>query len=274
MFLDGTTSVEFYKTGFFGYGEKGDFKLYSFWHFLPIIILVLAIILTYIFREKIRNCKHESTIRFIIGVFLLIIEMSYYWRLIYVGAEGKNDNLLTRLPFQVCEWTCIFASLLMLTGNKHLFDIDCVVCLTIGIFPLFIPSVIQYTGPLYYRYYQFWFEHIGPIYAVFYMIFVKEYKYEFKNVYKAYIFLTILAVISIILNNNIPNAGYLYLTNGSIGTSFENILPTNQYLRTLVYALIVTFIFIIEALVFYLIRKKKHIIIVDNNKDIVENEKR
>ena len=70
MFLDGTTSVEFYKTGFFGYGEKGDFKFYSFWHFLPIIILVLAIILTYIFREKIRNCKHESTIRFIIGVFL------------------------------------------------------------------------------------------------------------------------------------------------------------------------------------------------------------
>ena len=101
---------------------------------------------------------------------------------------------------------------MLLTGNKHFFDIDVVVCLTIGIFPLFMPVVISHTGPLYYRYYQFWFEHIGPIYAVFYMIFVKGYKYDIKKIYKPYIFLSILAIIAIILNNNIEDAGYLYLT--------------------------------------------------------------
>ena len=250
------TQDNFYKDGFFGYGEKGDFQTFSFFHFLPIILLIFAILLTYIYREKIRNFKHEPTIRLILGIFLLIIEMSYYWRLLYVGSEGKNFDLLTKLPFQVCEWTCIFASLMLLTENKHFFDIDVVICLTIGIFPLFMPVVISNCGPLYYRYYQFWFEHIGPIYAVFYMMFVKGFKYDVKTIYKPYIFLAVLSIIAINLNNNIPNATYLYLTNGSIGNSFEKLLPDNQYLRLVVYFFIITVIFAIEFLVFYFINKR------------------
>jgi len=258
MFLSDVTFAEFYKDGFFGYGEKGDFQTFSFFHFLPIILLIAAIILTYIFKDKIRSFKHEPKIRFFLGIFLLIIEMSYYWRVLYVGAEGNDANLLTKLPFQVCEWTCIFAALMLLTENKHLFDIDVIVCLTIGIFPLFMPVVISKTGPLYYRYYQFWFEHIGPIYAVFYMMFIKGYKYSFKNVYKALIFLASLSVISLILNNNIEGATYLYLTQGSIGNGFEKILPNNQYLRLLVFGIIIIFIFIIEWGVFYLVDRKKN----------------
>lgn len=252
-----TTTAEFYKDGFFGYGEKGDFQMFSFWHFLPIIILIVSIILTYIYREKISNFKHEPTIRLVLGIFLLIIEMSYFWRLIYVGSEGRHPDLLTKLPFQVCEWTCIFASIMLLTGNKHFFDIDVVVCLTIGIFPLIIPAVISYTGSTYYRYYQFWFEHIGPIYAVFYMIFVKKYKFDIKTIYKAYIFLIVIAIVAITANTFIPEGGYLYLTKGSIGNSFENILPNNQYLRLLLYSIIISFLFGIEFLIFYIIRKKK-----------------
>ena len=50
MSLEPASSVEFYKNGFFGYGEVGDFKTFSFWHFLPIILLIAAIILTYIYK--------------------------------------------------------------------------------------------------------------------------------------------------------------------------------------------------------------------------------
>ena len=57
---------EFFCDGFFGYGEKGDFQYFSFWHFLPILILITGIILTYIFREKIANSKHEKAFRFIL----------------------------------------------------------------------------------------------------------------------------------------------------------------------------------------------------------------
>ena len=45
----------FYSDGFFGYGEVGDFKYFSFWHFLPIILLIIAVYLTYKNQEKLRN---------------------------------------------------------------------------------------------------------------------------------------------------------------------------------------------------------------------------
>ena len=75
MFL---STIEFYKDGFFGYGEKGDFKYFSFWHFLPIIILIAAIILTYIYRKKLASYKHEKHVRFILGCAILLFEAGYY----------------------------------------------------------------------------------------------------------------------------------------------------------------------------------------------------
>ena len=52
---------EFFSEGFFGYGEKGNFKYFSFWHFLPIILLIAGIILTYIYREKISISVAKKT---------------------------------------------------------------------------------------------------------------------------------------------------------------------------------------------------------------------
>ena len=251
---------EFFSEGFFGYGEKGNFKYFSFWHFLPIILLIAGIILTYIYREKIRNSKHEKTFRTILGCVMLFAEMSYFWRLLYIGNSDLGEhNMLTRLPFQICEWTCIFAVLMVFTENKHCFDIDVVVCLTVGILPLALPAVIQRTGPLYYRYYQFWAEHLLPIYAVFYMMFVKEYKFEPKKSYKALIFLLILGLCCIYLNAKIPTATYMYLQGDDLGEALTSLLPVNQFGRLGIYVAVVAFLFFIEFLVFYFIRKRKSI---------------
>jgi len=58
---------EFYSSGFFGYGEKGDFQ-----YFLPAFVILLA-------------------------------EMSYFWRVMYVGiANTEEHNLMDKLPLQVC----------------------------------------------------------------------------------------------------------------------------------------------------------------------------
>ena len=262
MFL---SNVEFYKDGFFGYGEKGDFKYFSFWHFLPIIILIAAIILTYIYRKKLASYKHEKHVRFILGCAILLFEAGYYWRLLYVGAgDSESTTLLTKLPFQICEWTAIFAALMLFVEYKTLFDIDVFVCLTLGVVPLITPAVITNTGPLYFRYYQFFGEHILPIYAVFYMMFVRGFKYNLKTIYKPIIFLVILVIISIILNNNIKDANYLYLASKTKGESLANILPKNMYLKLLIYVGCVFFLFGCEygifRLSFYLanrIRNKK-----------------
>lgn len=256
ILLEAVSHAEFYKDGFFGYGEKGDFTYFSFWHFLPIILLIGGIILTYFLKDKIKNWKYEATFRFFLGFLMLVVEMSYYWRVLYTGPDASGEiNLLTRLPLQVCEWTCIFAAVMIFTLDKHLFDIDVFVCLTIGIVPLITPAVIVYTGPTYYRYYQFFLEHELPIYAVFYMIFVHGYKFDIKKVYKPVIFLAVLVVFAIIFNNLIPKANYLYLNTTTDGGSIANVLPPNIYIRLLIFTLLICLMFTIEGLVFFLIRK-------------------
>lgn len=255
--------AEFFSEGFFGYGEKGDFKYFSFWHILPILILIASIILTYIFRERIKNSKHEKTIRLILGMVMMFSELGYFWRLLYIGNSDLGEHtLLTRLPFQVCEWTCIFAIFMVLTENKHFFDIDVVVCLTLGVAPLFLPAVIQRTGPRYFRYYQYWFEHIVPIYSVFYMMFVKGFKYDVKTVYKPFIFLAILASFCMYFNYKIPEATYMYLQGDDLGEAITSILPGNQFGRAAVFFALAIVLFGIHFLVFYLIErhKKKEIV--------------
>lgn len=264
MFLEETTPIEFFKDGFFGYGEKGDFTYFSFWHIFPIVLLIAAIILTYIYRKKLSEFKHEKQVRFILGCAILLFEAGYYWRLLYVGSEGVTNTLLTKLPFQICEWTAIFAALMLFVDNKTCFDIDVFVCLTLGIVPLITPAVITTTGPTYFRYYQFFGEHLLPIYAVFYMMFVRGYKYNLKTIYKPLIFLVILAIISVFLNQNIKDANYLYLANDTQGESLANVLPKNMYLKLLIYTGVVLLLFAAEygvfRLSFYLanrIREKK-----------------
>lgn len=250
--------VEFYKDGFFGYGEEGDFSYFSFFHFLPIIVLIVGIVLTYIFRKRIAALKHEKVIRFVLGCLMLLMEMGYYWRVLYVGpGDGVSHTLLTKLPLQVCEWTCIFAALMMFTESRHLFDIDVTICLTLGIAPLLLPAVLTNTGPTYFRYYQYWLLHILPIYSVFYMMFIKGYRYDVRKVYKPSIFLVVLSALAMVANHFIPDGSYMYLQGDDLGEALTKILPANQFLRFAIFAPLALALFALEFLVFFLIRKIK-----------------
>ena len=208
--------VQFFREGFFGYGEKGNFKYYSIAHFIPLILLALSIFLCYRYRDKLRDWKHEENFRFIFAFVMLMAEMSYFWRLLYVGSSDPLETtLLDKLPLQVCEWTCIIAIFMMTKKSALLYQVCFYVCLTIGIFPLLTPSVITTTGPTYYRYYQCWLEHILPIIAVFYMTFVHGFRPKLRGIALATGFMTVLATFALICNFNIENANYLYLATGT-----------------------------------------------------------
>lgn len=216
-FLEPTTSAIFYSEGFFGYGEKGNFKYWSFAHFTPIILFALAVYFVYRYRDAIKKWKHEENFRFIFAAVMLFAEMSYFWRLLYVGTSesGPPIDLLDKLPLQVCEWTCIFAIFMITKKSKALYPICFYVCFTIGIFPLLTPSVITTAGPAYYRYYQYWLEHLLPPFSVFYMTFVHGFRPTKKGIIGAAGFMATLVVLALICNANIPGANYLYLAEGT-----------------------------------------------------------
>ena len=220
--------ARFFNEGFFGYGEKGDFKYWSFAHFAPIVIFGIAIYLLFRYREKIRNWKHEGNLRFGLAVAMIICEMSYYWRLVYVGPGNLAEhNMLDKFPLQVCGWTCILAAFMMFKKSKFLYPICFYVCFTLGLFPLLTPAVISTTGPGYYRYYQYWIEHILPPLSVLYMTFVHGFRPKLTGIIKATGFMSIIVTLAMVCNFNVPplvastdpgySPNYLYLAVGTSG---------------------------------------------------------
>ena len=53
---------------------------------------------------------------------MLLAEMSYFWRLLYVGSSEPTNvvDLLDKLPLQVCEWTCIISCFMLMKKSKNL----------------------------------------------------------------------------------------------------------------------------------------------------------
>ena len=79
------TTVKFFSEGFFGYSSEKDFYMGSIWHILPIVLMIITICLIYKYRKRIKNYKYETRVRYILAFVMLIVEMSFFWRLEYVG---------------------------------------------------------------------------------------------------------------------------------------------------------------------------------------------
>ncbi len=234
---------------FFGYAAEKNFHYWSLAHILPILILIAAIVLTYIYRDKIANMKGEENLRFAIGIVLILIEGFYYWRLLFVADGPSHDeSLLTKLPFEVCEWSAFLTAFMIMKKSRNMFDIAYYVCLTLGVLPFFMPAVIDQAGPAYARYYQFWLEHLIPVYAVFYMMFVHGFKADYKKVWKPFAWLGVMACCALILNNTIEGASFMYLSKGTSGASIVNMMPENMYVRLLVYCAILVVLFTLVSL--------------------------
>ena len=211
-------------------------------------MLALAIYLVWRYREKLRNWKGEENFRFGIGLALILTEFFYYCRVLYVGNGGNGEQLITKLPFEVCEWAAILTAFMIMKKGKSLFQCSFYICLTLGVIPWFMPAVITDAGPAYARYYHFWIEHTLPVFAVFYMIFVHGFKPDYKQVYKPFIVLAVLASFAIPLNYAIPDANFMYLAASTTGNSIANIMPESIPIRLVLYLSILVVLFALLSL--------------------------
>ena len=220
---------------FFGAGETIEFTNFSLAHFLPVLALGVVIFLIYRNRKQLGNYRHEDRLRLALALMLICTEMSYYWRLVALPELGPNP--LDHLPVTVCGWCVVFSSYMILTKNQWMFDICYFWLLSGTIFALITPTVISYTGPTRFRYYQFWLEHTLGYVAVFYMIFVHGMRPNKKSVVRAIFWLAVLAVIAYITNTMLgPGANYLFMAEPESTPSVLDILPPNFALRICVMA--------------------------------------
>ena len=240
---------------FLGQGDTVEFTNFSLAHFLPILIGVAVIFLIYFFREKLRGMKKEYLLRYLLAFALICSEMSYYWRLIAVPSLGPNP--VDHLPITVCGWVVVFSSFLVLCKSQTLFDICYFWAFSGTIFALITPTVISYTGPTRFRYYQFWAEHLLGYIAIFYMIFVHKMRPNVKSIFKAYAGMVVLAGIAYWANSLIgPGANYLFMAKPEDTPSILDILPPNFALRLLIMAAAVTALFLLAYLPWFVMDRK------------------
>ena len=48
---------------------------YGIWYFIPLIFIVTGVILIYVFRNQLRDYKHEKWIRYGMGIFAILGEI-------------------------------------------------------------------------------------------------------------------------------------------------------------------------------------------------------
>ena len=232
---------------FFGAGATEEFHNFTTAHFVPILLLLGVIFLIRWKREDLKAWKHEEKLRYVLAFMLIISEMSYYWRL--VGVPSLGPNPVDHLPISVCGWAVIFCSYMVIGKNQSLFDISYFWLLCGSVFALITPTVITYTGPTRYRYYQFWLEHTLGYVAIFYMIFVHGMRPTVRSAVRSYIALVVLAVVAYFANDLIgPGANYLFMAKPEATPSILDILPPNFVLRILVMASVITALYFVAYL--------------------------
>ncbi len=240
---------------FFGEGTEVEFTNFTFAHFAPIAVAALVIFLIYKFRNKIAGSAYEEKLRYILAFALIISEMSYYWRL--VGIPSLGPNPVDHLPITVCGWAVVFCSYMVIGKSQSLFDISYFWLFAGSIFALITPTVITYTGPLRFRYYQFWFEHTLGYVAIFYMIFVHKMRPTVKSMVKSYVALAVLAVVAYVANDIIgPGANYLFMAKPESTPSILDILPPDFTLRIIIMGAAITALYIIAYLPWYIKDKR------------------
>jgi len=158
----------------------------------------------------------------------------------------------------VCGWVAIFGSYMVIGKSQTLFDLCYFWAFAGSIFALITPTVITYTGPTRFRFYQFWAEHLVSYIAIFYMIFIHKMRPYKRSFVKAYIGLCVLAGIAYFANDLIgPGANYLFMAKPESTPSILDILPPNFALRLLIMAAAVSILFILAYLPWYINDKKK-----------------
>ena len=239
---------------FFGQGTEPEFAIFTLAHFLPIAALVLVIWLMWKYRDRLRACKHEENIRFVLAFALILSDMSYYWRL--VGMPSLQPGPVENLPIGVCGWAVILCSYMLVGKKQTLFDISYFWLLSGSLFALLTPTPLTYTGPTRFRYYQFWLEHTLGYVAIFYMIFVHGMRPTVKSAVKSYVALVCMALLAYGVNRMIPGANYLYMARPESAPSVLDILPPHFGLRMAVIVAVITAMFGLAYLPWYRMDRK------------------
>ena len=122
--------------------------------------------------------------------------------------------------------------------NKTLFGINFFVTLFGATLACIIPqTVLDCADPSYFRYYQYFGEHLIPIFDTVYMIIVHRMMPRYRDIWVSTGVLAAMLIPAFWLNEAFPGSDYMFLRLDT------TLFPENQYVRAVVYTVLIIVIF-------------------------------
>lgn len=178
------------------FSESGGlpFNLFDIQHIAVTIVTIIAVLLIYFNREKLKKFKHMKALRYSVAI-LLFINMAIFYIIFIVNGEYTWKE---HLPLHLCFITGYLFMFVLITGNKKLFKI--VYFFTIlGPLPAIVwPEIAQ--GCNRFIFWQFFISHHFLIISSMFCLFVLDYKVEKRDMYRAFFYGNVYFFIMYIFN--------------------------------------------------------------------------
>lgn len=215
------------------YQPEITFQMWQASHLVTLGLILLFILSFYLSREKL--IPYRRPIRLTIGWALLLSRLSLdLW---YITT--KQWTAQSSLPLELCSIASIASGIMLLTKNRHLFEIFYFIGIGGAMQAVLTPD-LDFGFPQY-RYLQFFIDHSLLLIAPLVMIWLYRYTLTIKSFLKSWMTLHFLAAFVFSINF-LLDANYMFLRRKPIGGSLLDFLgPYPYYLFALEGVVLVIF---------------------------------
>jgi len=232
--------------GFFQ--DNNAFVNYTAEHYLSVIIfLIIGIVFILIGKYKLKGNQKYSFI-------VLILSFVFFFQVIKIFImqyKGVFD-IKTDIPLHLCNMSPLFLLLAYYFRSRLAWSIFFLWIMS-GTFQSLITPTLHQSFPNY-EWWRYWIIHAWLVTGAFYGIFVFGYKMRFKDIFKALLWLNVLAFVVFLINTQL-GSNYMYMQGKPEGKTLYNaLLDWPYYIIQLEFLAI--FFFSLIYLPFYFMSKK------------------
>jgi len=232
--------------GFFQ--DNNAFVNYTAEHYLSVIIfLIIGIAFILIGKYKLKGNQKYSFI-------VLILSFVFFFQVIKIFVmqyKGVFD-IKTDIPLHLCNMSPLFLLLAYYFRSRLAWSIFFLWIMS-GTFQSLITPTLHQSFPNY-EWWRYWIIHAWLVTGAFYGIFVFGYKMRFKDIFKALLWLNVLAFVVFLINTQL-GSNYMYMQGKPEGKTLYNaLLDWPYYIIQLEFLAI--FFFSLIYLPFYFMSKK------------------
>lgn len=215
------------------YNPESNFHMWDMIHITTMLLIIACIFALFIFKDFLR--PYRDKIRIAVGWTLIASRLSLdFW---YISTD--QWSVKSSLPLELCSIASIMCGIMLLTRNKHLFEVFYFIALSGALQAILTPD-LNFGFPQF-RFIQFFADHFLLMIAPLIMIILYGFKITYKSLIKSFLTLNGIAII-VFFMNIIFSANYMFLRHKPTSASLLDFLgPYPYYILSLEFVALLIF---------------------------------